>query len=155
MSFRKPIEYANFREEQASGTNAGTFTSGSYVTRVLNTVVTNTISGASLSSNQFTLPAGTYNIRASAPAIRCDRNKAKLRNITDSTDEIVGASSFSSTGTDSKVDSWVIGQFTITASKAFEIQHRCTTTQATTGLGAATTYGDIEVYAEVWLEKIA
>lgn len=147
------IQYSYLREEQASGVNGGTFTSGAYRTRVLNTKAVDEI-GITLSSDQFTLPAGTYNIRARAPAIRCDRNKTKLRNITDSTDEIVGASSFSTTGSASKVDSWVIGQFTITASKAFEIQHRCTTTQATNGFGAATTYGDIEVYAEVLLEKL-
>jgi hypothetical protein len=47
--------------------DGGTSTS-SYTKRDLNTVVTNEIAGASLSSNQITLPSGTYYINASAPA---------------------------------------------------------------------------------------
>ena len=50
----------HMRDEKANGTQGGTFTSGSWYTRDLNTVVTNEINGASLSSNQFTLPAGDY-----------------------------------------------------------------------------------------------
>lgn len=149
------MEVLNVRDEKSSGTGGGAFTSGSYVTRALNTVVTNTITGASLSSDQFTLPAGTYNLRAKAPAFRVDNTKAKLRNITDSTDDIIGAPTFSTSDTGSGVNSWVIGQVAITAPKAFEIQHRCTTTQAGTGgRGQPTTYGDIEVYTEVWIERV-
>jgi hypothetical protein len=36
-------DMAIFREEQASGTNGGTFTSGSYIKRTLNTTVVNNI----------------------------------------------------------------------------------------------------------------
>lgn len=49
------------------GTHGGTFTAGAWRTRDLNTVLTNTISGASLSNNQITLPAGKYYVEASAP----------------------------------------------------------------------------------------
>jgi len=57
-------------EEQAAGTNGhndGNFVSGAYRTRVLNKVLTNEISGASVASNQITLPAGTYFIEAQSP----------------------------------------------------------------------------------------
>lgn len=61
------------REEQAAGTNGGSFNNGSWQQRVLNTVVTNEITGASLSSNQFVLPAGVYRIKARAPAQSVNR----------------------------------------------------------------------------------
>ena len=47
------------RDEKASGTDGGTSANG-IVDRDLNTVKVNEITGASLSSNQITLPSGTY-----------------------------------------------------------------------------------------------
>ncbi len=55
------------RDEKASGSHGGTSVAGSFQTRVLNTSLTNEISGASLSSNQITLPSGTYYINARMP----------------------------------------------------------------------------------------
>jgi hypothetical protein len=54
-------QFAVFEEQQTSGTNGGTGSNG-FNTRLLNTTVANTITGASLGSNQVTLPAGTYDI---------------------------------------------------------------------------------------------
>src|SRR5210317_2031503 len=51
-------------------------------TRDLNTVETNEISGASLSSNQITLPAGTYFIMATSPSYKTGNSKAVLHNVT-------------------------------------------------------------------------
>lgn len=49
------------RETQASGGGSGTATTGGIVTRILNTIVTNEIVGASLlGNNNISLPAGTY-----------------------------------------------------------------------------------------------
>ena len=62
------------RDEKSSGTSGGNFSSGSYVTRTLNTSLTNEISGASLSSNQITLPSGTYYIQASCMASTVNTN---------------------------------------------------------------------------------
>ena len=141
------------RDEKTSGTGAGGFTSGSFVTRTLNTVVTNEISGASLSSNQITLPAGTYYIHASAPSWLVIRNKAKLRNTTDSTDTLIGTSELNNA--DAVVRSFVIGRFTIAAQKVFELQHTCDTTSATNGLGKETSLGLTEIYADVQIWKVA
>jgi hypothetical protein len=48
-----------------------------WVTRLLETTVTNTISGASLASNKVTLPAGTYAVAANAPfCTDCGRQRA-------------------------------------------------------------------------------
>ena len=83
------------RDEKANNTGGGTFTSGAWQTRTLNTSLTNEISGASLSSNQITLPSGTYFINALATADAVRAHKIKLRNITDSSDTLIGVNTYS------------------------------------------------------------
>lgn len=145
------------RDEETAGTNAGTFTTGAWRTRVLNTVKTNEITGASLAANQIVLPAGTYWIEAQAPAMKVDRHKCKLRNVTDGTDAIVGSSEFSAAAIADGVstNSLLAGRLTIAAAKTFELQHQCQTTFATFGLGIACNFAVVEVYAEVRLWKLA
>ena len=147
------------RDEKTSGTGGGTFTSGSPQTRTLNTTPTNTITGASVASNQITLPAGTYYITASAQAFLVGNHKLRLRNITDSTTTIVGPSNY--TGTDAAQPTYVSapalldGVFTIAASKAFELQHQCGTTRATSGFGTNNSFTEVEVYAQVTIFKMS
>ena len=105
------------RDEKSANTGGGTFTSGSFVTRTLNTVVTNEISGASLTSNQIILPSGTYFIEAFCSAEYVDGHKAKLRNITDSSDTVIGRTARASSSSVNSTTSHVIGRFTITAQK--------------------------------------
>ena len=142
------------RDEKSANTHGGTSTSGSFLGRVLNTSLTNEISGASLSSNQITLPAGTYYINARQP-FHADNGyiKVKLRNTTDSSDTLIGTSSYI-TANDVPVDSWVIGRFTIASQKTFELQYRVGNGIATVGLGHHATYLT-EVYADVQIWKVA
>ena len=98
------------RHQETSGTHGGSSTSGSYQTRTLNTEVYDGI-GSTLSSNQFTLPAGTYQIRARAPArggSGVTIHKAKLYNITDSADVIIG--SVTASGASATSDSVIQGR---------------------------------------------
>ena len=141
------------RDEKSSGTQGGTFTSGSFQTRTLNTSLTNEISGASLASNQITLPSGTYFIYASAPAYTVARHKLKLRNITDSSDTLIGSTALMSA--DALVSSFVIGRFTIASQKTFELQHRCENTNSTLGFGVSSDFSVVEVYADVQIWKVA
>jgi len=145
---------AIFNETQASGTNGGTFTAGSYVKRTLNTTVKNDIVGCSLASSVITLLAGTYQVFATANAFVVNRHKLKLRNTTDSTDTQIGTS-VETQGASATVATIVQGLFTITASKNFEVQHRCETTRATDGLGRSTSFGDDEVYCTITITKVA
>ena len=68
----------HIRDEKAQNTAGGTFTSGAWRTRDLNTVKTNEITGASLAANQITLPAGTYWVEWSAPAYVVNQNQSKF-----------------------------------------------------------------------------
>ncbi len=103
------------------------------------------------------MPSGTYRILAFAPAGLVGVHKAKLRNITDSTDVIVGSNEVAPSGNpdNSQSSSIISGIFTITSQKTFEIQHRCGTTRNTSGFGSATNFSVVEVYTQVWLWKLA
>jgi hypothetical protein len=145
------------RDEKANGTAGGTFTSGAWQTRTLNTSLTNEISGASLSSNQIILPAGTYFIYASLPAMHVNNHKAKLRNVTDSSDTLIGTNDYAGSTNTGYVNtnSLIKGRFTIASQKTFEIQHRCATTLAGEGFGTGCSFSVIEVFTDVQIWKVA
>jgi len=143
------------RDEKTSGTMGGTFTSGAWQTRVLNTVAINEITGASLASNQITLPAGTYRLRAWAAAYAVGRHKVKIVNVTDVANIVLGESSWTQVAGEGATKSEVSAQFTLTATKVLELRHRCESTTASRGFGVESSFDAVEVYAEVWIEKVA
>lgn len=150
--------YLHVQDQKASGTDGGTFTSGAWQTRVLNSTVLNTITGASLASNQITLPAGTYEIHASAPGHQVETHQTRLQNVTDATTALLGTTvrSRATSATDGTSDSVTRGCFTISGTKTFEFQHRCSSTLATTGFGTgnANTWGTV-VFADVLIHRIS
>lgn len=142
-------------DRRASGTSAGTSTAGSYLTRVLNAILTNTISGASLAANQITLPAGTYEIDARVPGYACGGFRAKLFNVTDGADLIIGGFGSASVSYLTADYCTVRGRFTLAATKALDVRMRCNVTRATDGLGVPLGYGDVESYTDVFIRKIS
>jgi len=142
------LPYILLRDEKTSGTYGGTFTSGARRTRDLTQEVVDTGDHCSLSSNQFTLDSGTYRFRAIVPAYHTvGAHKAWLYNVTDEEDTLIGSSMTSDAG-----QTVIIGVFTISTSKTFEIQHQCQTTRTNYGFGYA--YGwDTEIYTIVELWK--
>jgi hypothetical protein len=121
---------------------------------VLNTKVTDGISGSSLATNQITLPAGTFRIRATAPGYRVDNHQLRLRNITDSTTDLLGTTVKSANGTQNVTTATLIGQITIAGAKAFELQHICGDTQASDGMGSPGSFSVGEIYAEIEITKV-
>ena len=148
----KNVDLVLARDEKTSGTNGGTFTSGAWRTRDLNTIVSDAGSHASLATNQITLDAGVYEYEIEAPAFRCNSHQARLYNITDAAVVSVGSVAYADSGADGSSNlAKVSGRFTIAASKAFEVQHQCSTTAADTGFGQPASFGT-EVYtvARFW-----
>jgi len=146
------VSYAIIADQKSSGTDGGTFTAGSFQHRDLNTILYDPDSIVSLSSNDFTLQAGSYLVRASAPAFAVDANMCLLRNHTDSTNIQTGttedAQGFAQTR------SFVSARFTLSGAKALRITHKCESTRATTGLGSKTgftteTYTMVEIFKEL------
>ena len=140
------------RDEKSSGTDGGSSVAGTQ-TRDLNAVVTNEITGASLSSNEITLPSGTYYIQASAPAVQANRHQAYLYNNTDSSVEVIGTSEYTAAIYPAN-RSFINGRFTISAEKDFIIQHYTFVATSTIGLGHKVQNGT-EVYTDVQIWKVA
>jgi len=145
---------AIFNEQQASGTQGGTFTSGSYVKRTLNSTVINTIASCTLTSSVISLPAGTYNVFAFAPGLFVQAHKLRLQNTTASSTIASGVCAFTQIGTVA-THSFLNTQFTLSTTSNIELQHRAELTAATTGLGAACGFSDTEVYAQIEITKVA
>lgn len=143
---------------KTSGTNGGTFTSGAWQVRELNTVNHNSITGASLLSNRFTLPAGTYHVQASAPAYsdgeHVSFHKAILYDVTHSATLLIGTSERLLSINEDSNRSFIDGVITLTEETAMEIRHRCSVSMGTTGFGAACSFGVSEVYTQVSIVKI-
>jgi len=144
---------AYFREEQAAGTYGGTATSGSFVTRVLNTTVSNNIAGCSLAASEVTLPAGTYEILSASPAYTVFTHQSRIQNITDGT--TIGYSTNAQTGTTAATASTIQYRFTIAATKVIALQMRVGVSVATDGLGSRTSWGNVEVYSQLTITKVA
>ena len=138
------------RDEKAANTAGGTFTQGAWRTRVLNTTKTNEIFGASLSSNQVTLPAGEYWCEGMAEAYVVNSHKVKLHDTTNTVDLIIGVSGRTANGGPSTI----AGRFTLTGTAVLELQHYCSTTRATDGFGSPTNASVVEAYAELKIWKV-
>lgn len=143
--------YIKLVDSKATTTDGGTFTSGAWRKR---TVAEETDTGAncSVAASVIVLAAGTYECRISCPALRVNFHQARLRNTTAGATILVGTSEDSGSGENTTSRSVIVGRFTIAAAQNIEIQHRCSTTAATTGLGQANDFGEAEIYtiAEFW-----
>tara|TARA_R110000751_G_scaffold93078_1_gene181854 strand:- start:914 stop:1630 length:717 start_codon:yes stop_codon:yes gene_type:complete len=130
-------------------------------------------------TGQIVLEAGTYYIEASAPAFSVREHVARLADITDASGGsaatvVLGTSEYAAdyttwtaddggvghthliSGSASQTRSMVRGRFELQSQRSLEIQHRCTSTQTTDGLGSAGGfYETSNVYTQVqmWLLK--
>jgi hypothetical protein len=147
-------DYILLQDQKAQNTEGGTFTSGAWRTRDLNTEVTDTGGNCSLSSNQFTLAAGTYEIWAAVPGFNVYRHQARLQNVTAGTTLLTGSSETAGATDTTVTRSFVVGRFTVAGSQALEIQHQCQQTMATQGFGVANNF-TTEVFTTVVLRRVA
>ena len=152
-TFGQPTCYV--KDVKASGVSGGDFNNAAWRTRTLNTTEGD-CSFLSLSSNQFTLESGSYNINCSAPAQRVDNHTTKIYNITDVSDQVIGTTARTSSTSDYTINrSNVIGKITISSSKAFELQHYAQTSRTgLVGFGGASSFGVNEVYSQCEITKV-
>jgi hypothetical protein len=152
------LSVAEYVESQTSGTDGGTFTTGAWRTRTLNTEAFDPDNIATLSGNQISITnAGTYLIQYSAPAFNVTAHRARLYDITGSVEVATGgaggAESMSSTSAvATRSEGWAL--VTIAATRVYELQHYSYTTKATNGFGSSTTLGT-EIYSRVLVIKVA
>jgi hypothetical protein len=120
----------------------------------------NTITSCSLSSNQISLPAGTYYISASCPAYAVSRNYTRFYNITDSSSAIAGTIQYADAPSiDASTNrSFIEGVITIAGTKTFEVQHYSSATKNGDGFGPSDGGGldnvQLNIYTIITIEKI-
>ena len=85
--------FLHIQDQKPDGTNGGASVAG-YNTRDLNTILVNNISGATLASNQITLPAGKYYIEASSPIIRVNSNFSQIYDASNTNELLSGRSNY-------------------------------------------------------------
>ena len=109
---------------------------------------------SSSSNNRvFTLPAGTYLLRASVPAYKPERSQALIYNVTDSSVTGVGTGEYGPLTYAHTIRSIVVCRTTISGAKVFEVRHRVGNADASFGFGVDANMGQAEIYTIVEIFK--
>jgi hypothetical protein len=151
-----PNSYVKVTDTKAAATGGGTFTSGAWQVRTINTENSDAGGICAIAANQITLAAGTYECAIRCPAFQVDQHKCRLYNTTAAAivTDMLGCTAFCPASDATQTDSIIVGRFTIAAAQALEVQHWCRTTRATVGFGAGdfSLDGTSEIYtvAEFW-----
>ena len=159
-STTSPRQIFSVVDSKPNGVDGGTFTAGSWQTRTLNTIITNTISGASLSANRITLPAGTYIVTAHAPGLDVNQHQSVLFGVSGDTGNLIVGTSENTT--DNRLStskpvctkSVIFQHLTLSTTTVLELRHKCSVTRTGNGLGAAASTGAGEIYSTVFIERV-
>ena len=153
-------------DQKTSGTGGGTATASAWTTRTLNTLYRNNNSIASLSSNQVTLPVGTYYITARAPFYYLGSAtnafyRLRLYNVTNSSVERLGYNAGADTGNSpdrpNSIDATITAIVTVSgSSNAFKLEYYTDSVagSSTSNLGVPSSLGT-EIYTSMNIWKIA
>lgn len=152
---------AIIKDKKAYNVNGGSSSSGAWHPRDLTINETSSLqSFATLSSNQVTVSAGTYQI--SAKSVFYISGVARLRwwNTTDSTADVIGgcnSATPSPGGSQSdQVPAFLDGVFVIGSSKVYELQYYCSASTSTSGLGIFSNIsGEDNYYSSIVINKLA
>lgn len=148
----KGLPYIKLVDSKADGVDGGTFTLGAWRKRTV-TEETDTGSDCAVAASVIVLTAGTYRCSISCPAHMVAKHQARLYNTTGAATLLLGTSERAYSGAASSSNrSYIVGQFVVAATQSLEIQHYCSGTRATEGLGYACDTGAGEIYtiAEFW-----
>ena len=149
----KFASYAVICDQKSLGTDGGTFTAGAWRTRDLNTELIDADGIVSISSNQFTLQAGTYFVEASAPAYKTNRHMIQLYQTSGSATNIQeGTSMYASAGGAGFNVAHLFARVTISGATTYEIRHYAESTETTFGFGIGTDLST-EIYTVVKIFK--
>lgn len=151
-------DYILLRDKKSKGVNGGSFFNDGYYARDINDKVVDAGNFATLTGGDtIVLLAGTYRFCVSVPCYGAGNHKAVLANDDDSI-SYPGTSESTDATSPTTSRSVIKGNFVITGTKHFSINHACTVGRATTGMGIAANQDalysgdDVEIYtiAEFW-----
>ena len=152
--FGKFTKYAVIGDVKANDVDGGTFTSGDWRTRDLNTELIDADGIVSISSNQFTLQAGSYFIQAQAMAYRVNRHMVKLYQTSGTPADIAfGTSMYANSAYNGNNFSFVKARVTITTATTYEIRHQGDTNHSTFGFGLGSNFSTTELFTVVQIFK--
>lgn len=152
--FAPKLDMLHVQHRLGRGVNGGSFSSGSYRTRTLNKVLKNTIELSGLSGNSITLPKGEYYVSGFASAYSVDLHMSRLYDISSGAVLIEGSAAHSPSATPLMTSSLIEGSFTLSNTSQILLQQICTRSNATTGMGFASSEFE-NIYANLVFVKIA
>lgn len=144
------------QEQQAvnvAGHAGATFTAG-WSQRILNTIVTNTISGASLSNNIITLPAGKYIGDITIPCYMVNNTTAKLVDYNTAVQVLLGTVEQANASANDPATVHIRGVFTLSAAANLYITQYAQTQKTANGFGVACVSGT-GIFTDAFFTKIA
>jgi len=151
------------QDRQPSGTSEQPAAAAAWLNRTLNTIMTNEISGASLSSNNIsiTLPAGAYFVEATSPTAQEQSlqitSQARIYDITHGITLLNGTTTYGQVATGSYVliQNAVNGRFTLTSTSSISLQQWMGAIPTSGGWGQDSALASGNIYSNVMMWKIA
>lgn len=145
------------KDVKPNGSTGQSLTANTWVARNLNTIATNTITGASLASDQITLPAGTYDVEATAPGFLVNSHVTRLQDATNGVTLVEGTAENSHSSFSTQTHSMISGRFTLSGTSALELQHMVVTSNASGGGSGAvpTGYTGASVFSQIKITMVA
>lgn len=147
----EPIYLEDQKSQNVAG---GSFNSGAWQQRVLNTKQGDTLELVTLSNNRFTLSPGRWAIEWSAPANLVQSHQTLLYSVTQSVGIAFGSSERTNDASNVQTRSRGAVVLDVASPLQCEIQHRCTVSRATNGFGFPANFGT-EIYTQVKLTFIS
>ena len=149
------LKVAILADVKGSGTVGGTFTSGAWRVRTLNTEVYDPAGVVTLDApnNRFTLGAGTYLLLGLMPAFEVINHRARIWNVTDTAALAYSQNARSAANT--QTNALLLTVFTIAGDKVYQVEHQCSSTRDTFGFGYPDNFGDAEIYTQIFVMKLA
>lgn len=139
-------------QEAPTGVDGGSAVSGSGNIRSL-TAKTNTITGASVGVDMFSLPEGTYDVDGWAAGYNVRQHQAFVRNNTLSDLALGGSSEYAAS--DSSTNSLICGRLVVpSGGQTFSLRHYIGAAMANQGLGIASDSGLTERYASLMIRRV-
>lgn len=141
-----------FVKDVKVATDGGTFTSGAWRDRDLNTEDCDFLD---LSSNAMVYnQSGDFIYNCTAPAYAVDDHKLRLQNETTATTLIAGDNNFvNDVGGDAATKANLMGKVTVSLGDSLKLQHRSTANNNDDGFGRTMGFGD-DVYAQCEITKV-
>lgn len=134
---RKP--FMHVQDQKAYNVDGGSSVADAWTQRTLNTVIHNDIQGASLVSNQVSLPAGLYYVEAFSPHNDAAAANFILSVFVNGTKKVQGPSGYNANMSFAQV----CGVVELTSSGVLELRYYSGSSYATTGLGRSNNTGSV------------